>query len=124
VSVKAVDSDKEDGVFDNHLTELEKLDAANKAIVSNKAGELSELAVTNKAVDELNELAVAECLYADNVEKVVKSRCIFVVVGNHSSSQSIVQSSQKIRDIFVQSQITINLEAGPWTSMDEIVGTV
>ncbi len=35
-----------------------------------------------------------------------------------------MQSSQKIRDIFIQLQITINLEAGPWGSIDEIVGTV
>ncbi len=53
----------------------------------------------------------------------MKSPCIFVVVGNHIPSQNIVHSSQKIRDIFVQLQITINLEAGPWSSMDEIVGT-
>jgi hypothetical protein len=39
--------------------------------------------------------------------------CVFVVVGGHSPSQNIVQSSQKIRDIFVQLRITINLEAGP-----------
>ncbi len=76
------------------------LDAANKAVVSNKAGELSELAVTNndelivagsdeldefveadeavqpnelvvtnEAIDELNELVVAEGLHADNIEK-------------------------------------------------------
>ncbi len=54
VSVKAVDSDKKDGVLDNQLAELEKLDAANEAIVSNEAGELSELAVTYN-----NELIVA-----------------------------------------------------------------
>jgi hypothetical protein len=47
VSVKAIDSDDVDGVLDNQLTEFEKLDAANKAIVFNEAGELSELAVTN-----------------------------------------------------------------------------
>ena len=50
-SVEAIDSDNEDGVFGNQLAELEKLDAANKAIVSDKASELSELAVTND--DEL-----------------------------------------------------------------------
>ncbi len=92
---------KEDGVLDNQLAELEKLDTANKAIVSNKAGELSDLAVTNdnelmvarsgeldefievdeavqlnelvvtnKAVDELNELVVAKGLFANNIEKI------------------------------------------------------
>jgi hypothetical protein len=54
----------------------------------------------------------------------VKSLCIFVVVGDHSPSQNIVQSSQKIRDIFVQLQITINLEVGTWSPIDEIVGPV
>jgi hypothetical protein len=38
LSVKAVDSDVEDEVLDNQLAEFEKLDAANKGIVSNKAG--------------------------------------------------------------------------------------
>jgi len=48
VSVERIDSDDEaNGVLDNQLTELEKLDVANEAIVSNEAGELSELAVTN-----------------------------------------------------------------------------
>ncbi len=42
------------------------------------------------------------------------SPCIFVVVGGNSPSQNIVQSSRKIRDIFVQLQITINLEARPF----------
>jgi hypothetical protein len=56
--------------------------------------------------------------------RYVKPSHILDVVNHHSPSQNIVQSSQKIRDIFVQSQRTINLEAGPWSSMDEIVGTV
>ena len=43
----------------------------------------------------------------------MKSPCIFVVVGGNSPSQNVVQSSWKIRDIFVQLQITINLEARP-----------
>ena len=48
VSVERIDSDDEaNGVLDNQLTELEKLDVANEAIVSNEAGELSELAVTD-----------------------------------------------------------------------------
>jgi hypothetical protein len=65
VSVEAVDSDDEDGVLDNQLAVLEKLDAANEAIVSNKAGELSELAVTNDdelivaGSDELDEFVEA-----------------------------------------------------------------
>ncbi len=48
MSVKAIDSDDEDRVLDNQLAELEKLEAANEAIVSNEAGELSDLVVTNK----------------------------------------------------------------------------
>ncbi len=65
MSVEAVDSDDEDGVLDNQLAVLEKLDAANEAIVSNKAGELSELAVTNDdelivaGSDELDEFVEA-----------------------------------------------------------------
>ena len=60
VSVEAVNSDNEaDGVLDNQLTELEKPDAANEApIVSNNAGELSELAVTNN--DDLIEAGSGE----------------------------------------------------------------
>jgi colicin import membrane protein len=54
VSVEVINSDNEDEVLDNQLTELEKLDAANKAIVSNEAGELSELTVIDN-----NELIVA-----------------------------------------------------------------
>ncbi len=51
LSVEAIDSDNEDGVFGNQLAELEILDAASKAIVSNEVGKLSELTVTNN--DEL-----------------------------------------------------------------------
>jgi hypothetical protein len=59
VSVEAINSDDEaDGVLDNQLTELEKPDAANEAIVSNDAGELSELAVTNN--DDLIEAGSGE----------------------------------------------------------------
>jgi len=59
VSVEAVNSDDEaNGVLDNQLTELEKPDAANKAIVSNNAGELSELVVTNN--DDLIEARSGE----------------------------------------------------------------
>jgi hypothetical protein len=54
VSVEAINSDDGDEVLDNQLAELKKLDAANKAIVSNEAGELSELVVTDD-----NELIVA-----------------------------------------------------------------
>jgi hypothetical protein len=35
----------------------------------------------------------------------------------------VQSSSQEIRDIFVQSQMTINLKTGPWSSIDEIAGT-
>ncbi len=48
---KDVDSDNEDGVLENELAGLEKLDAANKAIVFNEPGELSERTMTNN--DEL-----------------------------------------------------------------------
>jgi hypothetical protein len=34
---EAIDSDNEDGVLDNQLAELEKLDAANEAVVSDVA---------------------------------------------------------------------------------------
>ncbi len=138
---------KEDGLLDNQLTELEKLDAANEAIVFIEAGELSQLAVTNddelivagsgdldefieadeavqlnklvvtnKAIDELNELVVAKGLQADNVASLLLLATIL--------PQNIVQSSLKMRDMFVQLQIIINLKAEPWSSMHEIVGTV
>jgi hypothetical protein len=66
VANKANDSDNEaNGVLDNQLTELEKLDAANEAIVSNKAGEAgandatdnnkANEAEANKATDEADE---------------------------------------------------------------------
>ncbi len=66
VSIKVVDSDIEDEVLDNQLTKIEKLDASNAAIVSNEAGELSELAMTsnNKLIvagsDELDEFVEAD----------------------------------------------------------------
>ncbi len=39
-----------DGVLDNQLAELEKLDAANKAIVSNEAGEADAVNKSNEAI--------------------------------------------------------------------------
>ncbi len=42
--------ERADEILNNQIAELKKLDVANKAIVSNRAGELSELALTDKAV--------------------------------------------------------------------------
>ncbi len=56
--------------------------------------------------------------------RYVKPSRILDVVDHNSPLQNILQLLWKLKDVFVQLQITINLEAGPWSSMDEIVGTV
>jgi hypothetical protein len=73
VSVKAIDSDNEDGLLDNQLAELEKLDAANEANVSNvvieankaSLAEANELLATNSiaiVIKYLNKLLLDDCI--------------------------------------------------------------
>ena len=57
MSIEAVDSDNEDGdgVLDNQLAELKRLNVANEAINTNKAGELSEFVVATNAANEADD---------------------------------------------------------------------
>jgi hypothetical protein len=64
VSAKAIDSDNEDGVLDNQLAELEKLDAANEAVVSN-------VAIEAHAADEAHMANEAD--KADDAIKTIKA---------------------------------------------------
>jgi hypothetical protein len=83
VANEAADSgDEANGVLDNQLAELEKLDPANEAIVSNKAGEAdandatedntANEAEANKAANEADTEADEADEANDDVEKVSK----------------------------------------------------
>ncbi len=95
MSIKAIDSDNEDGVLDNQLAELEKLDAANKAIVSNVVIEANKTSLA-----EANEL-----LATDSITVVINS--LTAIDGHDRQYFFELRSTVVSRRIFIRSQSLI-----------------
>ena len=117
---KAIVSNKaDDAVESNAANNADSADEAADAAETTKANEAEANKAANEAdakadeADEANEniekVRTADKLPIDS-EHVIDSVIVyfFRLDGDHSPSQYIVQSSRKIRDIFFQSQTTIN----------------